>query len=86
MSIEDEGLCVSAGGRRWRLYVRDISRIQQDWFIQIVAIGPRVCTVFVRTDAPDIGASAAPVFHRIREWLATGTLRECVFLDLLAAD
>ena len=84
MNFTTDGIVLSAGGRLWNLYVRDVVRIREDWFVQIVALGPRACTVFVRTDNPDLGAQAAPVLRRIREWLAGGTLRECAFLDLVA--
>lgn len=84
MSLSTHGIVLSAGGRLWRLYVRDVVRIREDWFVQIIAMGPRACTVFVRTDDPDLGTQAAPVLSRIREWLAGGVLRDCVFLDLVA--
>ena len=78
------GITFVAGGEMWRLYVRDASRIQGDWFIQMVAIGPRTCTVIVRTNSPALGATAARVFQKAREWLATGDGRACIFLDLIA--
>ena len=84
MSLSTDGVVVSAGGWQWRLYVREVVRIREDWFVQIIAMGPRACTVFVRTDDPDLGAQAARVFRRIREWLSESTLRECVLLDLVA--
>ena len=84
MNLTTHGIVLSAGGRLWRLSVRDVVRIRDDWFVQIIAMGPRACTVFVRTDDPDLGAQAAPVLRRIREWLAGGALRDCVFLDLVA--
>jgi len=83
MDLTKQGIVVSAGGRLWKLYVRDVVKIREDWFIQIIAMGPRACTVFVRTDDPDLGAQAAPVLRRIAEWLAGGALRDCAFLDLV---
>ena len=84
MEPTTHGIVLSAGGRRWTLYVREVVRVREDWFVQIIAMGPRACTVFVRTDDPDLGAQAVPIFRRIGEWLSAGTLRDCVFLDLVA--
>ena len=84
MTLTTHGIVLSAGGRLWKVYVREVVRIGEDWFVQIVAMGPRACTLFVRTDDPDLGAQAGPVLRRIREWLAGGSLPECAFLDLVA--
>ena len=83
MSFKSDGICLSVQGSLWRLYVQSVTRIREDWFIQFTALGPRSCTVIVRSDQPGLGRSAADLFDRIRDALA-GTLRPCVFLDLLA--
>ena len=54
-----EPLSIVVGSDTWDLYVCGVTRVQQDWWVQIAVVGPRACTVTVRVDSSGGRAAAA---------------------------
>ena len=52
-----EPLSIAVGSNIWDLYVFGVTRVQRDWWVQIVVVGPRACTVTVRVDSANGGSS-----------------------------
>jgi hypothetical protein len=77
-----EPLAVVVNDEIWDLYVFGVTRIQRDWWVQIVVVGSRVCTVTVRVDsACGRGAAAHEIIRLVTAWLRDGDLSEHAFLE-----
>lgn len=70
----------------WRVEISNVTRIASDWFLEVIAIGPRTHTFFVRSDRLPHGSAAWQLLlARIGQWLGQHDERRCVFLDLSGA-
>jgi hypothetical protein len=65
----------------WDIYFVDALRIAGCWVIECVAVGPRVHTATVRCDDRGAAETARRVTAVLRDWLASGDLRDEVFLE-----
>jgi hypothetical protein len=77
-----EPLSVSLGSNIWDLYVFGVTRVQRDWWVQIVVVGPRVCTVTVRVDSSNgRGAAAHEIIKLVTAWLLEDDTSDHAFLE-----
>ena len=77
-----EPLSIVVGSDIWDLYVFGVTRVQHDWWVQIVAVGPRSCTVTVRVGAAKgRGAAAHEIVRLVRDWLLEGDVSDHAFLE-----
>ena len=75
-------LSIKAGSDQWDVHVLGISRIGSDSFVQMVLVGPRVCTITARVPAayePD--AKARALIALVLQWLASEPLATQAFLE-----
>jgi hypothetical protein len=79
----DDGLVLDIGAEQWRLLFANVRRINPDWLVHVVALGPRVCAFTLRVDArPGEVANARRIVRAIAEWLQTGDPRQNVYLEV----
>lgn len=77
-----EPLSVAVGSEMWDLYVFGVTRVQQDWWVQMAVIGPRACTVTARVDASNgRGAAAHEIIALVTDWLRQDGVSDRVFLE-----
>jgi hypothetical protein len=83
MEVEmHEPLSVMVGSEIWDLYVFGVTRVQQDWWVQMAVIGPRACTVTVRVDASrGRGVAAHDIIALVTDWLRQDGVGDRVFLE-----
>jgi hypothetical protein len=74
---------LSVGSDSWDLYVFGVSSVGRDMFLQIAAVGPRVCTLTVRAPAP-IGnvATARRILAIVHDWIITNGDSDQAYLEL----
>ena len=83
LSHIDDDIFLTVGGHRWRLLLSGIRRINPDWFIQVLALGPRVCSFTVRVpSAPHQTASIEGILRVIEDWLRCGDCQRHVYLEV----
>lgn len=83
LKASEHYLSLTVGGDTWNLYVFGINRVNRDSFIQVALVGPRVCTVTVRTSASAAaGTKARQVLAAIREWLLSNDDCSHAFLEV----
>ncbi len=73
---------LTIGSESWRLHIFAVTRIGRDLFIQMSVLGPRECTVVVRTDAVVQGVTSRRILDGVCEWLVSGDPARQVLLDL----
>jgi hypothetical protein len=77
-----EPLSIVVADDIWDLYVFGVTRVQHDWWIQIVAVGPRACTVTVRVDSTNGRAAAArEIITLVTAWLLEDGVSDHAFLE-----
>jgi hypothetical protein len=77
-----EPLSVMVESEIWDLYVLGVTRVQQDWWVQMAVVGPRACTVTVRVDAArGRGAAAHDIIALVTDWLRQDGVSDRVFLE-----
>jgi hypothetical protein len=77
-----EPLSIAVGSDIWDLYVFGVTRVQRDWWVQIVVVGPRACTVTVRVDSSNgRGAAAHEIIKLVSAWLLEGDTSDHAFLE-----
>ena len=81
-----DDIFLDTGTDQWRVLLSGVRRISPDWFVHVVAIGPRVCAFTVRVSTPpnDL-TSVRLILGLISDWLNTGDLRPFVFLEAAPA-
>ena len=74
---------LTVGDVRWSIYVFGVSRVGADTFVQMLLIGPRICTVTVRARAP-LGnrATARRVLTVVRQWIVSEDSSDQAYLEL----
>jgi hypothetical protein len=77
-----EPLSIAVGSDIWDLYVFGVTRVQRDWWVQIVVVGPRACTVTVRVDSSNgRGAAAHEIIKLVSAWLLEDNTSDHAFLE-----
>ena len=77
-----EPLSIAVGSNIWDLYVFGVTRVQRDWWVQIVVVGPRACTVTVRVDSSNgRGAAAHEIIKLVTAWLLEDDTSDHAFLE-----
>lgn len=77
-----EPLSIAVGSNIWDLYVFGVTRVQRDWWVQIVVVGPRACTVTVRVDSSSgRGAAAHEIIKLVTAWLLEDDASDHAFLE-----
>jgi hypothetical protein len=83
LSHGDDDVFLTVAGDRWRLLLSGVRRINPDWFVQVLALGPRVCSFTVRVpSAPHQAASIGGILRVIEDWLRSGDSERHVFLEV----
>ena len=84
LSQDNDDIFMMVGGDRWRLLLSGVRRINPDWFVQVLALGPRICSFTVRVpSAPHQAASIGSVLAVIEDWLRSAAdSRRHVFLEV----
>ena len=68
---------------RWHLQIVNVRQMASDWFVELIAMGPRTHTIFLRSDAPPSEHDTSRrVLARIGDWLRLNDSRLCAILDL----
>ena len=82
-----EPLSIAVGSNIWDLYVFGVTRVQRDWWVQIVVVGPRACTVTVRVDSANgRGAAAHEIIKLVTAWLLEDDTSDHAFLEHPAVE
>jgi hypothetical protein len=77
-----EPLSIAVGSDIWDLYVFGVTRVHRDWWVQIVVVGPRACTVTVRVDSSSgRGAAAHEIIKLVTAWLLENDSSDHAFLE-----
>lgn len=77
-----EPLSIAVGSNIWDLYVFGVTRVQRDWWVQIVVVGARACTVTVRVDSSNgRGAAAHEIIKLVTAWLLEDDKSDHAFLE-----
>jgi hypothetical protein len=77
-----EPLSIVVGTEIWDLYVFGVTRVQHDWFVQIVVVGSRACVVTVRVDsARGRAAAAREIVRLVSRWLLEDDTSDHAFLE-----
>src|SRR5215510_11281431 len=83
LSQTGDDIFLTVGGDRWRLLLSGVRRINPAWFVQVLGLGPRVCSFTVRVpSAPHRAASIDGILRVIEEWLRSGDSARHVFLEV----
>jgi len=74
---------LSVRSEPWDLYVFGATPVGRDMFLQIAAVGPRVCTLTVRAPAP-IGnvVTARRILAVVHDWISANDDSEQAYLEL----
>jgi hypothetical protein len=74
---------LSVSGRSWQVYFVDVARVQSDWLIECMVVGPTVhhVTIHCRPEASH-GDTARRVMTALREWLVSGDDRDVAYLEV----
>lgn len=76
-----------AGDHAWEVYFLDVSRVERDWIIECVVVGPRVNTVTIRCRSESShGDAARRIMGTLRDWLVSGEGPETAYLEVAELD
>ena len=81
LSRADDDIFLTVDGDRWRLLLSGVRRINPDWFVQVLALGPRVCSFTVRVASTPHEAIGS-ILRVIEDWLRSGDSSRHVFLEV----
>lgn len=73
---------LTIGPDSWSLYIFAITRIGRYLFIQMTLLGPRECTVTVRTPDVQRGVTARQILNAVCDWLLSGDRSDRAFLEI----
>jgi hypothetical protein len=77
-----EDASVIVGDTVWNLHVFGITRVGREVFIQIALIGPRTCTVTVRSGCAVVhGVTGRRILDAVCDWLLSGDPRDHAYLE-----
>src|SRR5271154_4340607 len=80
---ETRPVSLTIGADVWTLHVSGATRIGGDSFIHIALIGPRTCTITVRTPAVVVrGVTARQLLELVCDWLLASNERDHAYLEL----
>ncbi len=81
-SDPQRSVSLTVGSSVWQMYVYGVTRVGRELFIQAALFGPRTCTAVVHVAARRTRRDASrEVLRLITGWLASGDLRDHVFLE-----
>jgi hypothetical protein len=76
---------LTAGHEQWEVYFVEVLRVDRDWVVDCVAIGPRAVRVKIRCRSEvNHYQTAHRVMSALREWLATGEHEDAAYLEVPA--
>jgi hypothetical protein len=73
---------LTIGADAWDLFVFGATRVGHDTFFQLTLLGPRECTVTVRTREVVESTTARRILDAVCEWLRSGDPRDHAYLEL----
>jgi hypothetical protein len=77
-------VCLAVRGDQWRVYLKSARRIGRDWFVQVLALGPRARTFTIRVASlPYEVGTAQRILELISDCLHAGGARSHVYLELV---
>jgi hypothetical protein len=83
LATAGEDVCLVVRDDRWRVHLKGARRIGRDWFVQILARGPKNCAFTIRvTGLPYEVTTARRILQLVSETLH-GTPASHVYLELL---
>jgi hypothetical protein len=83
MRTETRPVSLTIGADVWSLHMSGATRIGRDSFIHIALIGPRMCTITVRTPAAVVrGVTARQLLDAVCDWLLASNERDDAYLEL----
>ena len=83
LSTAGADVCLAVGDDLWRVYMKGARRVGRDWFIQILALGPRACTFTIRiATLPYEVATVRRVLGLVSDSLHSETVGPHVYLEL----
>ena len=83
LSTAGDDVCLAVRDDQWRVYLKGARRIGHDWFVQILALGPRACTFTIRVATlPYEVGTARRILELVSECLHAGALRPHMYLEL----
>lgn len=83
LSTAGEDVCLTVADARWLVSVTGARRIGRDWFIQVLALGPRARTFTIRVaTAPNEVAIVRRMLGLVSESLRIDDGRPHSYLDL----
>ena len=72
-----------AGPHSWHVYFTDVSRLDRDWMIDCVVVGPVEARVTIRCPVAGGHADAARrVMRALADWLAAGSYHDAAYLEV----
>jgi hypothetical protein len=83
LSTAGDDVCLAVRDDQWRVYLKGARRIGCDWFVQILALGPRACTFTIRVASlPYEAATARRILELVSDCLHADVLRPHMYLEL----
>ncbi len=83
ISTAGHDVCLAVRDDRWHVSMKGARRIGRDWFLQILAIGPRACTFTVRMAVRPHGtATVRRILTLVSDALHADSGRGHVYLEL----
>ncbi len=74
---------LTAGEHRWEVYFVEVSRVERDWIVECVVVGPRVTHVTIRCRSEvSHNETARRVMSALRDWLSSGRSGDASYLEL----
>ena len=74
---------LTAGRHTWEVYFVEVSRVERDWMVECVVVGPRVTHVTIRCRSEiSHNETARRVMSALRDWLASGGSGDAAYLEL----
>jgi hypothetical protein len=76
---------LSIGSDHWELFIFGVTRVGREAFIQLTLLGPRECTLTVRTPSATVeSVTERQILDVVCDWLVSGDLKPHVYLELPA--
>jgi len=86
LSTAGDGVCLAVREDQWRVYLKGARRIGRDWFVHVLALGPRACTFTIRVAGlPYEVTTARRIMQLVSDCLHGDAARTHRYLELPAA-
>jgi hypothetical protein len=83
LSTAGDGAALAVRDDLWQVQMRGVRRVGSDWFVQVLALGPRECSFTIRVEGvPYEAATARRMLQLVSDYLHGDVIRSHVYLEL----